>query len=197
VTGINSSGQGFQNQLEIVRINGDYKVLGAEILVQKKVNHFITWLSYAYNNNNYYFADLKEPIFSNNFELDHVVSWAGIYENDNFKIALGSKWHSGRPETNPINYVVNIDNILNPNINYNTPNNTKLDSFFQVNFSTTYKWKSLNGALYKLGFSLLNIFNRNNEINEYYRINNVSNSIEEVKTFAIKRTPNLNFRINF
>jgi hypothetical protein len=195
VTGINSSGQGFQNQLEFAKINGDYEVFGSEILVQKKINHFITWLSYAYNDNNYYFPDIEQTDLSNNFELNHVVSWAGTYEIGNLKIALGSKWYSGRPETTPIG----IDNSdpLNPIIEYNTPNNKNLEDFFQVNFSTTYKWESSNKTQYKLGLSIINVFNKQNEISEYYRINPSTNSIEDVKTYSLERTPNLSFRVLF
>ncbi|MFV5695484.1 carboxypeptidase-like regulatory domain-containing protein [Flavobacterium sp. LB3P122] len=197
VTGINSSSQGFQNQLEFVKTNGDYEVLGIEMLAQKKINHFITWLSYTYNTNNYHFPNLEQPVFPNNFKLDHIISWAGIYERKNLKIALGSKWYSGKPETTPISSTINYSNFSNPKIDYNTPNNKILDDFFQVNFSTTYKWESLDQIQYKLGFSLLNVFNRKNEINEYYRINTITNSIEDVKIFSLRRTPNLSFRITY
>jgi hypothetical protein len=197
VIGINTSSQGFQNQLEFVKLNGDYEILGSEFFIQKKINNFVTWLSYTYNDNNYNFPDLKNPIFSNNFELNHVFSWAGIYERKNLKIALGSKWYSGKPETTPILDTINFSNITNPIIDYNIPNNKLLDSFFQVNFSTTYKWKSYSGTQFKLGISVLNILNRENEINEFYRINTNSNAIEDVKTYALKRTPNLSFRVSF
>lgn len=195
VTGINSSSQGFQNQLEFIKTNGDYEVLGVEMLVQKKINHFVTWLSYTYNNNNYDFPDLEQPVFSNNFKLDQIISWAGIYERKKLKIALGSKWYSGKPKTTPMSSVINYSNFSNPKIDFNTPNNKILDDFFQVNFSTTYKWESRNEIQYKLGFSVLNVFNRKNEINEYYRINTITNSIEDVKTFSLRRTLNLSFRI--
>ena len=197
VTGINSSSQEFQNQLEFVKTNGDYEVLGMEMLVQKKINHFITWFSYTYNTNNYHFPNLEPPVFPNNFKLDHIISWAGIYERKNLKIALGSKWYSGKPETTPISSTINYSNFSNPKIDYNTPNNKILDDFFQVNFSTTYKWESLNQIQYKLGFSLLNVLNRKNEINEFYKINTVTNSIDNVKTFSLRRTPNLSFRIAY
>ncbi len=195
VTGINSSGQGFQNQLEFAKINGDYEVFGSEILVQKKINHFITWLSYAYNDNNYHFSGIEQTEFSNNFELNNVVSWAGTYDIGNLKIALGSKWYSGRPETTPIG--INNSDSLNPTIEYNTPNNKNLENFFQVNFSTTYRWESSNNTQYKLGLSIINVFNKQNEISEYYRINTNTNSIEDVKAYSLERTPNLSFRVIF
>ncbi|WP_300096828.1 TonB-dependent receptor, partial [Flavobacterium sp.] len=122
VTGINSSSQGFQNQFEFMKINGGYEVYGTELLIQKKINHFITWLSYAYNDNNYLFlnedlgnevnpgqpdSDIDQTQFSNNFELKHSVSWAGTYELNKLKIALGAKWYSGRPETTPSSFDIN------------------------------------------------------------------------------------------
>lgn len=194
VEGITTSSQGFQNQLEFVKTTGDYEVWGTEILVQKKMNHFLTWLSYTYNHNNYNFSTYQYPIFPNNFELMHTVSWAGIFEKNNFKIALGTKLSSGRPKTSPKSSLIDVSN---PILIYNTPNNTNLDFFSQVNFSSTYKWETDNGIQYKVGVSILNVLNRKNEISEYYRISSLTNSIEEVETFALQRTPNMSFRVSF
>jgi len=193
VSGITTSSQGFQNQLEFVRTTGDYEVWGTEMLIQKKINHFLTWFSYTYNQNNYHFPNYEYPSFPNNFELTHTLSWAGIYEKDNFKVALGTKWSTGRPKTSPD--VSQID-LSDPVLVYNRPNNTNLHVFFQVNLSSTYKWETANGIEYKLGISILNILNRKNEISEYYRISSLTNSIEEVDTFSLQRTPNVSFRIS-
>jgi hypothetical protein len=78
----------------------------------------------------------------------------------------------------------------------NKPNNTNLHIFSQVNISSTYKWETANGIQYKLGISILNVLNRKNEISEYYRISSLTNSIEEVETFALQRTPNVSFRVS-
>ncbi|PWB27330.1 carboxypeptidase-like regulatory domain-containing protein [Flavobacterium sp. HTF] len=193
VHGITTSSQGFQNQLEFIRITGDYEVLGTEILIQKKMDHFLTWLSYTYNNNNYHFSDYEYSTFPNNFELTHTLSWAVMYEKNNFKIALGTKWSSGRPKTSPD--ISKID-LSDPVVVYNKPNDTNLHVFSQVNLSSTYKWETANGIQYKIGISILNILNRKNEISEYYRISSLTNSIEEVETFSLQRTPNLSFRIS-
>ena len=194
VTGITSQSQGFQNQLEFLKINGAYTVIGTEILMQKKINHFLTWLSYTYNDNNYNFPSFQSPIFSNNFEMDHVISWAGMYEKNNIKIALGSKWYSGRPETTPETTSIKDSN---PVIIYNIPNNKHLSSFFQVNFSATYKWKTASSIQYKLGLSVLNVLNKKNEISEYYKISTLTKTIQDIETFSLQRTPNISFRVSF
>lgn len=193
VTGITTSSQGFQNQLEFVRTTGNYEVWGTEMLIQKKMNHFLTWLSYTYNHNNYYLSNYEPPSFPNNFEVMHTVSWAGIYEKNNFKIALGTKWSSGRPKTSLNSTQIDPSD---PVLVYNKPNNTNLHLFSQVNISSTYKWETADGIQYKIGVSILNILNRRNEISEYYRISSLTNSIEEVETFALQRTPNVSFRIS-
>ncbi|MBK9223760.1 MAG: TonB-dependent receptor [Flavobacterium sp.] len=197
VIGINSLGQEFQNQLEFVKINGEYEVLGSEMLVQKKINHFITWMSYSFNTNNYYFQENTPTVFPNNFELEHIVSWAGIYEKNNFKIALGSKWHSGKPITTPLTTETSNGTTLSPSIKYNSPNNSNLDSFFQANFSTTYKWKSSTGVNYKIGFSVVNVLNKSNIVNRYYTVDAITKNIDDVNSFALGRTPNLSFRVEF
>lgn len=193
VSGITTSSQGFQNQLEFVKTTGDYEIWGMETLIQKKMNHFLTWLSYTYNHNDYHFINYEYPSFPNNFELMHTISWAGIYEKNNFKIALGTKWSSGRPKTSPVTSQIDPSD---PVLVYNKPNNTNLHVFSQVNISSTYKWETANGIQYKLGISILNILNRKNEISEYYRISSLTNSIEEVETFSLQRTPNLSFRVS-
>lgn len=194
VSGITTSSQGFQNQLEFVKMTGDYEVFGTEMLIQKKMNHFLTWLSYTYNHNDYHFSNYQYPSFPNNFELMHTVSWAGIYERNNFKIALGTKWSSGRPKTSPDFSQINLSD---PVLVYNKPNNTNLHVFSQVNISSTYKWETAKGIQYKIGLSILNILNRKNEISEYYRVSSLTNSIEEIETFALQRTPNMSFRVSF
>lgn len=45
VNGITSSGQGFQNQLEFVKIIGEYEIYGAEFLIQKQIQNFTAWLN--------------------------------------------------------------------------------------------------------------------------------------------------------
>lgn len=194
VDGITTSSQGFQNQLEFVRMTGSYTIFGTEMLVQKRMNHFLTWISYTFNNNKYNFPDYQSPQFPNNFEIIHNLSWAGIYEKEHLKIALGTKLTTGRPKTDVDFTQTNPSDIV---LIYAKPNNSHLPFFWQVNLSSTYKWETAKGIQYKLGFSVLNLLNRKNKISDYYRINNLSNAVEEVETFALQSTPNISFRVTF
>ncbi|RZL43186.1 MAG: TonB-dependent receptor [Pedobacter sp.] len=197
VTGIYSPSQAFQNQLEFTRINGEYNVLGSELLVQRNFKHFYTWLSYGLSNSEYTFSQILPTEFDNNFQIVHTLSWAGIYEWKKLKMALGSKWHSGRPETSPSTSNLDLSNPVNPQIIYNNPNNETMNAFFEINFSANYTWDLNSKSNLQFGFSLQNILNRNNVVNRYYRVNKTKESIESVNTLALKRTPNLSIKYTF
>lgn len=197
VNGIYSPSQAFQNQLEFSRINGDYNVIGSEILIQRNMKHFYTWLSYGLSNSEYTFGETMPTQFANNFQIVHTISWAGIYEWKNLKIALGSKWHSGRPETSPSTSNLDFSNPSKPQIIYNNPNNNNMSEFFEVNLSANYNWKLTPKSSLQFGLSVLNLLNRNNIVNRYYRVNKTNESIESVNTLALKRTPNLSMKLNF
>jgi hypothetical protein len=194
VTGISSSSQGFQNQFELERSVGNYQVIGSEFFIQKTFKKFYSWLSYSFNDNQY---DFEQPIngsFPNNFEIKHAISWAGIYEWKKIKLALGAKWHSGRPITTPQSLTVTD---TEPSIKYNQPNNTNLQDYFQGNFSASKKWQILKNTTLETAISVLNIFNTRNSINRFYRVNTSDNTVESVDTFSLEMTPNLNIKLSF
>jgi hypothetical protein len=194
ITGITSSSQGFMNQFELERAIGDYQVLGSEFLIQKSFNRFYTWLSYAYNDNKYDFKTLNSTSFPNNFEVTHAVSWAAMYEWKKVKLALGAKWHTGRPITTPTTFTVTE---ANPTIVYNAPNNEKLKDYFQVNFSASKEWRLGATTRLQTSASIMNLLNTRNSINRFYRVNTTDNSVESVDTYSLEMTPNFNIKFSF
>jgi len=194
ITGITSSSQGFMNQFELERAIGDYQVLGSEFLIQKSFNRFHTWLSYAYNDNKYDFKTLNSTSFPNNFEVTHALSWAAMYEWKKVKLALGAKWHTGRPITTPTTFTVTE---ANPTIVYNAPNNEKLKDYFQVNFSASKEWRLGATTRLQTSASIMNLLNTRNSINRFYRVNTTDNTIESVDTYSLEMTPNFNIKFTF
>ncbi|MBL0012782.1 MAG: TonB-dependent receptor [Flavobacterium sp.] len=197
VNGVTSSSQGFQNQFEFSRSSGSYEVIGTELLLQRSFKKLQTWLSYSFNDNKYLFRDLSTTNFPNNFELTHVLSTAIVYDWKQFKVAIGGKWHSGKPVTNTASNNINIDNPSNPQIVYDLPNNSNLPDYFQLNFSALRDWKISSRVSIQGGFSILNLLNKSNIIQKYYRINSTQDGIETVNTYSLKRTPNLNVKLSF
>jgi hypothetical protein len=195
VTGITSANQGFQNQFQFEKTTGKYKVKGLEFLINKKINNSSLWLSYTFNNNQYNFNNLTPNIFPNNLDIRHSISFGNTYTYKNLNFALGIHWRTGKPytipnQTNPI-----TSNGVSSTINYSFPNNQYLQSYVRADFSSTYSFKfskKINGFI---GVSLLNIFNKNNILNTYYKVNS-NNAITQVNNSSIGITPNFSFRLS-
>ncbi|ALM49964.1 hypothetical protein AMR72_14275 [Flavobacterium psychrophilum] len=197
VRGITTAGQGFQDQLELRNDIGSYTVIGSEFLVQKQFKNFYTWLSYSFNNNDYRFDSFSSQKFPSSYQISHTINTAAIYEWKSLKLALGSKWFTGRPVTTPVSSQPFINSASQSEIIYTSPNSDNIENFFQVNFSASYVIKATEKSQLQLGISVLNIFNRQNIINRYYRINPTSNNTEVVNTYALERTPNAIVRFSF
>lgn len=197
VNGITSMSQGFQNQLEFLRINGKYTVLGSEFLIQKQISNVTTWLSYTYTDNNYSFDSFSTNAFPNNFEINHNVGMAIIYDYQKFKIALGSRWFTGKPNTLPSSSIPIFNNPENPEIGYQEPNSSNIEDYFQANFSSSYSISINEKSDLIFGFSVQNLLDSKIKINQNFRLNNNTNSIEQVNTFALERTFNAFLRYNF
>ncbi len=197
VNGITSDSQGFQNQFEFENATGNYSVIGTELLVQKNFGHFYSWVSYSFNDNQYHFDEFTPPGFSNNFATTHAVSWAAIYESNQLRLAFGAKWHTGRPVTTPNEFLIDNNNPANSEIVYNSPNNTVLDDYLQVNFSASKTWSIGKHCTLKLSGAAINLLDRENVIGRFYRINRTKNAVESISTFALGFTPNLSMKMSF
>jgi hypothetical protein len=194
VNGITSSAQGFQNQLEFLKITGNYTTVGSELLLQKSFSFITAYLSYTLHNSEYQFVSYITPQFSNNFEVNHNISSGISFNYKTVKVALGSRWYTGRPNTLPLSLspVFNIPNVAT--IDYDLPNRVNLDDYFQINFSSSYtkKWRK---ATLQLGVAVLNLFDKRNPINRHFRLNNDQSSVEEITTFGLARTINTFFKM--
>lgn len=192
VTGISSQNQSFQNQLEFLKINGGYTVFGSEILIQKQISNITTWLTYAFTNNEYNFPDFTPSKIPNNFEIKHQINMGIIYDYKKLKMALGGRWFTGKPYTLPLNETVN-----NGQIEYASPNSSRLNDYFQINFSLGYTLELSKNSKMQFGASVQNILNSKNSINQNYRFNQNTTKIEQINTYSLERTPNAFLRLNF
>lgn len=197
VDGITSSGQGFQNQLEFIKVVGAYEVIGFEAFIQKKLKQFLGWLSYSFNDNTYTFKGYIPPQFANNFEVNHNINFGSTYQWKNLKFSLGGRYFTGRPNTIPLQNTPIFIAPGNAEIAYGIPNEQNLDDYLQLNSSFSYTVALTDRTSLMFGASVLNISNRANPLNRFYRINENQQSIEEVNTFSLKRTYNCFLRVNF
>ncbi|WP_318311868.1 TonB-dependent receptor [Flagellimonas crocea] len=197
VDGISTSTQGFQNPYQFSGEIGSYDVKGIEFLINKKGDNYSTWLSYAYNKNDYTFDSIVPQSFPNNLDIRHTITFASTYTYKKLKLSVGLNYRTGKPFTEPIAGEEGLDEDYNPpRINYQSPNNSRLPEYFRADASAIYDFWLGNNVRANAGLSILNFTNRKNTLNKYYRVNE-DDEIETVENFSLGLTPNVSFRVSF
>jgi hypothetical protein len=197
VKGISTATQGFQNENQFNGELGEYDVKGFEFLVNYKNALFSTWLSYTYNNNTYTFDAITPSKFPNNLDIRHTLTLGAAYTYKHLKLGAGLNYRSGKPYTEPQRGANAIDTSVFPNtINYRDPNSSRLPDYLRVDASATYDFALSHRIKATVGASVLNLLNKRNLLNTYYRLND-QNEIETVESISLGLTPNLSFRVRF
>ncbi|WP_123803482.1 TonB-dependent receptor plug domain-containing protein [Maribacter sp. 4G9] len=192
VEGITTQSQSFTTKYEFQKERGSYDVLGLDVLIRKQVTNLSSWLSYSYMVNNYNFENLEEGRFPSNFDNTHSLTFGTTYSNDFFDFSAGLNYRTGKPTSVP---VLN-DEVVDGEINFDDANNTRLPDYLRIDMSALYKVKLINGVNSKMGISLWNVLNKENAINDYYRIG-IDDSANQFTRYALGTTLNVMVRLNF
>jgi len=200
VDAISATTQGFRNQLIDATAIGNYDATGIEISIQKISKSVNAWLSYSWSESNYAFSDLNIPSFRNSFAVQHSLNLAATYKYRSFLFSLGSLFKTGNPYTTVVegNEIIEVNGV--PSINFNTPNGDTLDTYFRTDFSAAYNFKLDETFRGKINVAFLNIFNRKNALETYYRLQTNSEgelSVNKIEQFSLGFTPNISFQLLF
>lgn len=199
VNGITAANQGFYNNIQTFNSIGSYETKGVEFLINKKTKTISTWLSYTYSKNDATFDIFNPTTFSNSLDISHSLSAALNYSfTKKVKVSLGGILRSGKPYTKPVagNETIPFGNRII--VNYDNPNTERLNNFFRIDLSGSYKFhfsKIINATI-RLGFT--NITDRKNTLDSYYIVDNSStNNVKRINNYSLPFTPNLSFRVRF
>lgn len=191
VEGITTQSQGFQNQYEFVKTQGNYDVNGLDVLIRKKLGDFNTWFSYSLMDNMYTFSELAEQTFPSNLNIEHAVTFGLAYSTNHLKIATGLNWHTGKPTTLP----VFNNEVVDGEVNFNDANSGSLDNYMRVDVSALYDFRLAKKTKGKVGVSIWNLFNNTNIINNRYTVVDEIVLIREQNSLGF--TPNIVLRLFF
>ncbi|MFD0836032.1 carboxypeptidase-like regulatory domain-containing protein [Mariniflexile aquimaris] len=191
IEGITAQSQGFQNQFEFSKTKGDNRVSGVDVLFRKHLNKFNTWISYAYMDNTYRFKDLQPNYFPSNYNIKHAATLGMTYSLANLKLSAGLNWNSGKPTTLPISG----NEIVNGQINYEVVNNSNLEDYLRLDISALYNFELTDKTKVNVGASILNVLNKENQINRFYKVNN--DELNAINQHSLGITPNAVLRVHF
>lgn len=198
VDGISTSNQGFQDQNEFIRTSGSYTAKGFEVLINKKTGDLNAYMNYTFGKNDYTFEELTPQTFPNNFDITHSLSLAANYSYRDFKFSAGGHLRSGKPYTKPVEGDETRREGNNWVVNYSVPNAENLPSFVRVDLSASYSFDLSTSGKLKLGLGILNLLNRENIINRYYRVDSEDNQkAVEINNKSLGFTPNASVKFTF
>lgn len=192
VNGITTQSQSLTTKYEFAKESGSYDALGFEFLCRKKFNNFNSWLGYSYINNMYTFETLEEIEFPSNFDITHSITLGTTFSNKSWNISAGVNYRTGKPTSIPL-----INNeIVDDDVNFDRANNERLFDYLRVDASAIYKFKLSDTFRSEIGASVWNVSNRENAINNYYRVNEVD-TVDKFSRFSLGLTTNAVVRLYF
>ncbi|KFB01977.1 TonB-dependent receptor [Mangrovimonas yunxiaonensis] len=190
VDGITTQSQGFQNQYEFVKAIGHYNVFGIDFLTRKQIKNMNVWLGYSYMTNLYAFPDLEPEDFPSNFDITHTITLGGVYSYNNLSVSAGLNWHTGKPISVPAENTPQDNAVV-----FGKTNQAALQDYLRMDVSALYDFKLHRKSRGKVGFSVWNVFDKDNEINKFYRVENGQVKAYTQKSLGI--TPNVFVRAYF
>lgn len=192
VKGITTQSQGFQNQYEFMKTDGNYKVSGIDFILRKKIENLYAWVSYSHMDNVYNFESLPETEFPSNYNIQNALTFGTTYTLRKLKLSTGFNWYSGKPTTVP----VDGNEIVNNEVNFESTNSSRLKNYFKIDASALYAFNLNKDTNANLGISVWNILNTSNELNRFYRIDDNA-TVNEFSQKSLDITPNFILRILF
>ncbi len=175
---------------------GSSSIEGVDVFIKKQFKNYNSWLAYSFISAKYLFNELNNGIpFPSNVDINHTIKWSHFYKWKKMEFSLGWIWHSGKPYTNL--KISETENGVNQ-VTYESINNANLRNYHRLDFSAVYNIRPHKNKKikYRVGLSLMNVYNKNNIINKDIRYtNNLQEGIIINNIYGIEVLPNIVLRI--
>lgn len=205
IKGLTSFTNGFTSVAEDINV-GTSDVIGADVLIKKRIGPGNIWLGYTFNDIKYTFKEIQENSFNGNNDITHNLNVSGSIDFKNWEFSLGYNYHTGAPFT---------DSESEDDINFGRINGERLPSYHRMDASLAWhfalsKPKTLEERAKKIkqrktfgtfGISVLNILNRKVALREIFRQDvdaiTQERSVEQIEQLSLGFTPNATLRFYF
>ncbi|MBQ0735632.1 FecR domain-containing protein [Aquimarina celericrescens] len=193
---ITSLTAGFINPISNTYQNGQSSIYGLDFFLKKRFRNYKTWVSYSYINTRNKFENINNnEFFPGNWNIEHTVKWSHFYKINNLQFSLGWLWHTGKAFTNATEIDDGSEIVI---IEFDDINSNNLPVYHRLDFSAIYDFKIgyHPNIKYRLGVSVLNLYNRKNLLNREFRTtNSLNNQFINADIFSLGVTPNISFRV--
>ncbi len=202
LTNIASSNNAILEFVSISQGNNDIEIgkesrVGVDLLLKKRIHNYRFWLGYSLSKTAVTFPELQRKSFPGNFDQRHVFNISQTLKVKQFEFALGWNYATGRPFTNLIPDENGFaGNVLDPRgINAN-----RFKAYHRLDASVLYRFdiKTKKPWSGMLGFSLRNIYNRKNTIDQgFVEVGQDDILIDTFERESLRLTPDIVTRFNF
>ncbi|MBG6128914.1 hypothetical protein IWQ47_000393 [Aquimarina sp. EL_43] len=187
---------GFINPIDNIHHVGESRIFGIDLFLKKRFKNYKTWVSYSYINTRNTFESINNnESFPGNWNIEHTVKWSQFYKLNNFQFSLGWIWHTGKAYTNVSGVDESGEIVI---LEFDEINSNNLPEYHRLDFSAIYDFKiGYNPNIkYRIGLSVLNIYNKKNLLNREFRTtNSLNNQFINSDILSLGITPNISFRI--
>ena len=167
---------------------------GLELLIRKKLGLISGWASYHINKTIYDFPNLNNgEVFLANHDKTHELKIVLLTRIMNFDLAANWVFSSGGLFTDLDNMYIESGSGYNI-VTMKGRNNNRLPPIHHLDLSISKTWK-ISPAFINAGFSVYNIYNKNNYSHKRYNPYTSELSIKSISMFGI--TPSAYLKISF
>ena len=203
LVGITSLASSFVNLPNQPYSQGNSKVRGLDLLVKKNFGNYRSWISYTISETDYEFINISPTPFPASHDQPHIFQWVHMYKQKQWEYALGLHLRSGLPFTDVqgVQLVTDPEGQVFAQLQYDDVNGKRLSSYFRLDASVTYNFKTNSRFHGFVSASLQNISNHKNILGKEFLLGDTGSSglpeILTVEEIGLKLTPNVSVNLRF
>ncbi|WP_188112182.1 TonB-dependent receptor [Aquimarina sp. RZ0] len=179
---------------------GTSSTFGVDVLIKRKINHYSTWLTYSYIDQEFRFDNFKQrKPFPGFLDITHNLSWIHSYLLGNLEFSLGWNIRTGRPYTPVEGTIVDEEGVTV--LLFGDVNSKRLEPYHRLDFSTSYRFNLAKDSKWRgrIALSIINAYNRENILDRRSSLVNRNDDSKglDFDVTSLGFTPNISFRIDF
>lgn len=193
IDGITTLTFGFLNLNDANNHKGKGFTKGFDVLLQKTAETWRAWATYTFQDSRNKFDTVNDDrYFQINTNIRHALNLAFNKKWNDFSVAVGWFWHSGKPYST-----------LNGSGQISSFNSQLLPAYHRLDVSATYQFFRQNDTWFRMGFSVYNAYNNHVVISKefertYLTIDDYTTPRYVVRDYySLGITPNVFLRMGF